>query len=65
MTRDRNKGIVGGVLAGISKELSISLSVLRVLFLVGFFAIGGITFGISSFSMTIIYILFWIFTPSR
>jgi phage shock protein PspC (stress-responsive transcriptional regulator) len=65
MTRDTNKGIVGGVLAGISKELSISLSLLRVLFLVGFFAIGGITFGISSFSMTVIYILFWIFTPSR
>ena len=65
MKRDTNKGIVGGVLAGISKELSISLSLLRVLFLVGFFAIGGITFGISSFSMTLIYILFWIFTPSR
>jgi phage shock protein PspC (stress-responsive transcriptional regulator) len=65
MKRDVNKGIVGGVLAGISKELSISLSLLRVLFLVGFFAIGGITFGISSFSMTLIYILFWIFTPSR
>jgi hypothetical protein len=65
MKRDTNKGIVGGILAGMSKELCISLSLLRVLFLVGFFAIGGITFGISSFSMTIIYILFWIFTPSR
>ena len=65
MRRDINKGMVGGVLAGISKEMSISLSLLRVLFLIGFFAIGGITFGISSFSMTVIYILFWIFTPSR
>ncbi len=65
MKRDLYRGKVGGVLAGISKELSISLSLLRVLFLIGFFAIGGITFGISSFSMIVIYVLFWIFTPSK
>jgi phage shock protein PspC (stress-responsive transcriptional regulator) len=65
MKRDKSKSIVGGVLAGISVESGISLSLLRVLFLIGFFAVGGITFGISSFSMSVIYILFWIFTPSH
>lgn len=65
MRRDLSRRLVGGVLSGISKETNISLSLLRVLFLIGFFAIGGITLGISSFSMTIIYILFWIFTPSN
>ncbi len=65
MKRDKFKSIVGGVLAGISVESGISLSLLRVLFLIGFFAVGGITFGISSFSMSVIYILFWIFTPSH
>ena len=63
MTRDTKNGILGGVLAGISNSLNIPLSLLRVSFLVGFFAIGGITFGISSGAMTTIYILFWIFTP--
>ena len=65
MRRDLSRSILGGVLVGISIELEISLSLLRVLFLIGFFAIGGITFGISSFSMTVIYVLFWIFTPSK
>jgi phage shock protein PspC (stress-responsive transcriptional regulator) len=65
MQRDLSRRIVGGVLAGLSTQLGLSLSLLRVLFLIGFFAIGGITFGISSGSMIVIYILFWIFTPSK
>ena len=43
MRRDLSRRLVGGVLSGISKETNISLSLLRVLFLIGFFAIGGIT----------------------
>jgi phage shock protein PspC (stress-responsive transcriptional regulator) len=63
MKRNVSNKILGGVLSGLSTELGISLSLLRVLFLIGFFAIGGITFGISSFAMAVIYILLWIFTP--
>lgn len=63
MKRDTSRKIFGGVLAGISYHTGISLSLLRVLFMIGFLAIGGITFGISSGAMTAIYFLFWIFTP--
>ena len=65
MIRDKNRKQLGGVLAGISKEYGVSLPMLRVLFLIGFFAIGGITFGISAGAMLIIYVLFWMFTPAR
>jgi phage shock protein PspC (stress-responsive transcriptional regulator) len=65
MKRDLNNNILGGVLSGISNVTGVSLALLRVLFLVGFFAIGGITFGVSSGAMSLIYILFWIFTPAE
>ena len=65
MKRDLNNKILGGVLSGISNETVVSLALLRVLFLVGFFAIGGITFGVSSGAMSLIYFLFWIFTPAE
>jgi phage shock protein PspC (stress-responsive transcriptional regulator) len=65
MKRDLSRKQLGGVLAGISNETGVSLSLLRVLFLIGFFAIGGITFGICSGAMLIIYVLFWMFTPAR
>lgn len=65
MKRDLNKKILAGVLSGIASETGISLPLLRVVFLIGFFAIGGITFGVSSGAMIIIYILFWIFTPGQ
>jgi phage shock protein PspC (stress-responsive transcriptional regulator) len=65
MKRDLNNNILGGVLSGISNVTGVSLALLRVLFLVGFFAIGGITFGVSSGAMSLIYFLFWIFTPAE
>jgi phage shock protein PspC (stress-responsive transcriptional regulator) len=65
MVRDTSRKQLGGVLAGISREYGVSLPLLRVLFLVGFFAIGGITFGISSGAMFVIYMLFWMFTPAN
>ncbi len=65
MKRDLNRKMLGGVLSGIASETGISLPLIRVLFLIGFFAIGGITFGISSGAMLVIYMLFWMFTPGR
>ena len=65
MKRDLNRKMLGGVLSGIASETGISLPLIRVLFLIGFFAIGGITFGISSGAMLVIYFLFWMFTPGR
>ncbi len=51
----------GGVLAGIANSTGISVTLLRVLFIIVFFGIGGITLGISSGAMILIYFLFWMF----
>ena len=63
MKRSKNDKILGGVLAGIASALGVSAGLIRVIFLVGFFAIGGITFGISAGAMLMIYLLLWIFLP--
>lgn len=60
MKRSSN-GMLGGVLAGIANSTGISVTLLRVLFIIAFFGIGGITLGISSGAMILIYILFWMF----
>jgi len=60
MKRSRN-GMLGGVLAGIANSTGISVTLLRVLFIIVFFGIGGITLGISSGAMILIYFLFWMF----
>jgi phage shock protein PspC (stress-responsive transcriptional regulator) len=57
MHRNNNDKILGGVLSGIASALGVSAGLIRVIFLVGFFAIGGITFGISSGAMMLIYFL--------
>lgn len=64
MLRNRQSKILGGVFSGIVGSIGVSAGLLRVIFLVGFFAIGGITFGISSAAMALIYFLFWVFIPS-
>lgn len=65
MYRDENNKMMGGVLAGIGRALGVSAGLIRVIFLIGFLAIGGITYGISSASMAAIYVLCWIFIPAR
>jgi len=65
MHRKNNDKILGGVLSGIASALGVSAGLIRVIFLVGFFAIGGITFGISSGAMMLIYFLLWIFLPAK
>ena len=53
MKRDLSRKVLGGVLSGISNDTGVSLPLLRVLFLVGFFAIGGISFGITAGAMSL------------
>lgn len=65
MYRDMSDKVAGGVLSGMARALGLSTALLRVLFLVAFFGIGGITLGISSGAMILIYLLFWMFTPAR
>jgi phage shock protein PspC (stress-responsive transcriptional regulator) len=65
MHRKNNDKILGGVLSGIASAFGTSAGLIRVIFLVGFFAIGGITFGISSGAMMLIYFLLWIFLPAE
>jgi phage shock protein PspC (stress-responsive transcriptional regulator) len=56
--------MLGGVLSGMARSLGIHPGILRVAFIICFFAIGGITIGISSGAMTLIYLLLWMFLPS-
>jgi len=65
MYRDIGNKMMGGVLAGIGRSLGLPAGLIRVIFLIGFFAIGGITFGISSAAMAAIYFLCWMFIPAR
>lgn len=65
MYLDKDNKMLGGVLAGLARSLGVSAGLLRVIFLVGFFAIGGITFGISAGAMAAIYFLCWMFIPVR
>ena len=63
MTRNLNDQMLGGVLSGIANSLGISTGLLRVIFIVLYLGIGGITLGISAGALTIIYFLLWMFIP--
>lgn len=60
MTRNADDRWLGGVLGGIARALGTSSGLLRGLFLVFFFGVGGLTFGISSGATIVIYLIFWI-----
>jgi len=65
MYRNSNDKMLGGVLSGMANSLGMSTGLLRVIFIVLYLGIGGITLGLSSGAMTIIYILLWMFLPSK
>jgi phage shock protein PspC (stress-responsive transcriptional regulator) len=65
MHRDTNNKMIAGVLSGIANSMGIGAGLLRVIFLIFFFGIGGITLGISAAAMVAIYILCWMFLPAR
>ena len=47
------------LVGGIARSLGTSSGLLRGLFLVFFFGVGGLTFGISSGATLVIYLIFW------
>ena len=57
--------MLGGVLSGIANSLGMSTGLLRVIFIVLYLGIGGITLGISAGAMTVIYFLLWMFIPGK
>ncbi len=63
MTRNLNDKMLGGVLSGIANSLGMSSGLVRVIFIVLYLGIGGITLGISAGALTIIYFLLWMFIP--
>lgn len=65
MHRKSNDSILGGVLSGMANSLGMSTGLLRVIFIVLYLGIGGITLGISAGAMTLIYFLLWIFIPIK
>jgi phage shock protein PspC (stress-responsive transcriptional regulator) len=60
MNRNADDRWLGGVLGGIARAIGTSAGLLRGLFLVFFFGVGGLTFGISSGATLVIYLIFWI-----
>lgn len=60
MRKNQNNKWVAGVLSGIGDALGIPPTLLRIIFIIGFFGVGGISFGISSGAMALIYLLCWI-----
>lgn len=65
MHRKLNDSILGGVLSGMANSIGMSTGLLRVIFIVLYLGIGGITLGISAGAMTLIYFLLWIFIPIK
>lgn len=59
MRKNQSNKWVGGVLSGIGRSTGISTTLLRVLFILFFFGIGGLSLGISSAAMVLIYFIFW------
>lgn len=59
MNRSSTDKWVGGVIGGIAETTGISSGVLRIIFLILFFGIGGITFGIGWGAVMVIYFLCW------
>ena len=60
MNRHSSDKWIAGVIGGIARSLGISSGLLRGLFLVFFFGVGGLTLGISTGAMFVIYLIFWI-----
>ena len=65
MYRSSTDKVVGGVIGGIAENMGIGSGILRVIFLVLYFGIGGFSFGIGTGAVTLIYILCWMIIPSR
>lgn len=59
MNRNSTDKWVGGVIGGFAKWVGVNSDFLRVVFIVLFFGVGGLSFGIGSGAVTMIYFLLW------
>ena len=59
MYRDSDDKWLGGVIGGFAKWLGVNSSFLRTIFIILFFGVGGLSFGIGSGAVAMIYFLFW------
>lgn len=65
MHRSSTDKWLGGVLGGIGQSMDVSVPFLRILFLVLFLGIGGLSFGIGWGAVVVIYLLCWMILPVR
>jgi phage shock protein PspC (stress-responsive transcriptional regulator) len=64
--RDTNNRVLGGVCSGLAAYFNLDVVIIRVLFVVFFFGLSAIhffTFGITSGTILLIYLILWIVTP--
>jgi phage shock protein PspC (stress-responsive transcriptional regulator) len=59
MKRDSSDKWLGGVIGGLASWTGQNSNFLRVIFIVLFLGIGGLSFGIGSGAVAFIYILLW------
>lgn len=59
MNRNSTDKWIGGVIGGIAKWVGVNSSFLRALFIILFFGVGGLSFGIGSGAVALIYFLLW------
>lgn len=59
MNRNSTDKWVGGVIGGFAKWVGVNSDFLRVVFIVLFLGVGGLSFGIGSGAVTMIYFLLW------
>jgi|694.fasta_scaffold53166_3 phage shock protein PspC (stress-responsive transcriptional regulator) len=59
MNRNSTDKWVGGVIGGFAKWVGVNSDFLRVVFIVLFLGVGGLSFGIGSGAVSMIYILLW------
>lgn len=65
MHRSSSDNWLGGVIGGIGETLGISTGLLRIIFIILFFGIGGLSFGIGSGAVTLIYLLCWMILSKK
>jgi phage shock protein PspC (stress-responsive transcriptional regulator) len=59
MVRNSKDKLIGGVIGGFATWVGVNSSFLRVIFIILFLGIGGLSFGIGSGAVAIIYFLLW------
>ncbi|MFM2192368.1 MAG: PspC domain [Bacteroidota bacterium] len=65
MKRNSNDKWLGGVIGGFSEWIGVNSNFLRVIFIVLFLGIGGLSFGIGWGAVVVIYLLLWLIVEEK